>query len=184
MFVLLGRDPHAPILVEFWAAMRELIGEKHDKVQEARDCARHMRIFHSARRAEDALLRNRPDQNREEVVALREFAVAYDEWAEGNISRNELHAARAKVTTALFSTAVTQSRAPSKAGDQFTNRTHSVGRSPREEDVSVDSITEKLTAANQRIEGLIRVIGELLDKGHPPSPVQLRNLKKAIRRKI
>lgn len=42
MFVLLGRDKHAPALVEMWANMRELDGEDPAKVQEARDCAKAM----------------------------------------------------------------------------------------------------------------------------------------------
>lgn len=39
MFVLLGRDKHAPTLVWLWATMRELDGEDPAKVSEARECA-------------------------------------------------------------------------------------------------------------------------------------------------
>lgn len=49
MFVLLGRDRHAPELVEVWASLREDAGEDPEKVQEARDLANQMRewrIFH------------------------------------------------------------------------------------------------------------------------------------------
>jgi hypothetical protein len=42
MFVLLGRDKHAPALVWLWAALRELDGEKPEKVAEARDCCQAM----------------------------------------------------------------------------------------------------------------------------------------------
>lgn len=50
MFILLGRDPNAPICVENWADKREgliLAGERPEtdmeKVNEARNCARNMR---------------------------------------------------------------------------------------------------------------------------------------------
>jgi hypothetical protein len=42
MFVLLGRDRHAPMLVQLWASMRELDGEDKAKVTEARICATDM----------------------------------------------------------------------------------------------------------------------------------------------
>lgn len=45
MFVLLGRDRHAPLLVTLWAWMREIDGEDAAKVAEARDCAAQMRSF-------------------------------------------------------------------------------------------------------------------------------------------
>ena len=38
MFVLLGRDRHAPTLVWLWAVLRELDGEDEAKVREARQC--------------------------------------------------------------------------------------------------------------------------------------------------
>jgi hypothetical protein len=37
LFVLLGRDKHAPTLVWLWATLRELDGEDPAKVQEARE---------------------------------------------------------------------------------------------------------------------------------------------------
>ena len=42
MFVLLGRDRHAPLLVRLWARARKLAGEEADKVEEAHNCAEHM----------------------------------------------------------------------------------------------------------------------------------------------
>jgi hypothetical protein len=39
MFVLLGRDPMAGVLVRQWAAWREARGESKEKVAEARACA-------------------------------------------------------------------------------------------------------------------------------------------------
>ena len=42
MFVLLGRDKHAPTLVWLWATLRELDGEDPAKVAEARDCVAAM----------------------------------------------------------------------------------------------------------------------------------------------
>src|ERR1044072_2239185 len=38
MFVLLGRDKHAPTLVWLWSTLRELDNEDPAKVQEAREC--------------------------------------------------------------------------------------------------------------------------------------------------
>lgn len=43
MFILLGRDPFAPQLVELWATLRLLKGEDPAKVAEAQDCAASMR---------------------------------------------------------------------------------------------------------------------------------------------
>jgi hypothetical protein len=43
MFVLLGRDRHAPQLVEMWASMRATAGEDPAKVLEALKCAKAMR---------------------------------------------------------------------------------------------------------------------------------------------
>ena len=45
MFILLGRDPNAPSIVEAWADIRERDGEDATKVQEARDCANNMRTW-------------------------------------------------------------------------------------------------------------------------------------------
>jgi hypothetical protein len=42
MFVLLGRDKHAPTLVWLWATLRELDGEDEAKIIEARTCAAKM----------------------------------------------------------------------------------------------------------------------------------------------
>lgn len=42
MFVLLGRDKHAPTLVWLWATLRTLDGEDEAKVLEARTCAANM----------------------------------------------------------------------------------------------------------------------------------------------
>ena len=50
MFILLARDKHAPILVHFWAVLRELAGEDIAKVREARDCALAMVNWRKANR--------------------------------------------------------------------------------------------------------------------------------------
>lgn len=42
MFILLGRDKHAPTLVWLWATLRELDGEDPEKVREARECCAKM----------------------------------------------------------------------------------------------------------------------------------------------
>lgn len=42
MFVLLGRDKHAPAMVWLWATLREIDGEDAGRVAEARACAGNM----------------------------------------------------------------------------------------------------------------------------------------------
>jgi len=42
MFVLLGRDPAASLLVGLWADIRERMGEEPDKIAEARACGKAM----------------------------------------------------------------------------------------------------------------------------------------------
>jgi hypothetical protein len=49
MFVLLARDPLAPILVEAWASLREHAAGNPLKVAEARDCAKAMRTWKAKR---------------------------------------------------------------------------------------------------------------------------------------
>lgn len=49
MFVLLGRDKHAPMLVRLWAEIRALDGEDDHKVQEAIRCAGFMEMFREER---------------------------------------------------------------------------------------------------------------------------------------
>lgn len=49
MFILLGRDKHAPLLVKLWASMRELDGEDMAKVEEAYQCAIAMHRFRRER---------------------------------------------------------------------------------------------------------------------------------------
>ena len=51
LFVLLGRDRHAPMLVRLWARMREEEGEAPEKVAEARSCAAAMEAYREARAA-------------------------------------------------------------------------------------------------------------------------------------
>ncbi len=45
MFVLLARDPHASLLVDLWADLRELHAGNPSKVAEARECALTMREY-------------------------------------------------------------------------------------------------------------------------------------------
>jgi hypothetical protein len=45
MFVLLARDPLAPILVELWASLRAHAAGNPSKVAEARECAAAMREY-------------------------------------------------------------------------------------------------------------------------------------------
>jgi hypothetical protein len=45
MFILLARDPLAPILVELWASIKEMNGENKSKVDEALNCASSMRVW-------------------------------------------------------------------------------------------------------------------------------------------
>jgi hypothetical protein len=45
MFVLLGRDPHAPLLVRMWAELRKLHAGNPSKVAEALECADQMEVW-------------------------------------------------------------------------------------------------------------------------------------------
>lgn len=45
MFVLLGRDRHAPGLVRLWALLRARVGEDEEKIAEALACADAMDTF-------------------------------------------------------------------------------------------------------------------------------------------
>lgn len=49
MFVLLARDPDAPLLVLLWARIRRRAGEDPDKVAEAEACADAMRTWKDKR---------------------------------------------------------------------------------------------------------------------------------------
>lgn len=49
MFVLLARDPLAPILVELWASLRAHAAGNPSKVAEARTCAESMRVWRAAK---------------------------------------------------------------------------------------------------------------------------------------
>ena len=49
MFVLLARDPLAPVLVRLWADLREHFADNPPKVREARTCAYAMEIWRTAR---------------------------------------------------------------------------------------------------------------------------------------
>lgn len=42
MFILLARDPHAPVLVRFWADWQAADGKSPEKIKEALDCANAM----------------------------------------------------------------------------------------------------------------------------------------------
>lgn len=48
VFVLLARDPHAPELIDAWAAERATGGENAEKVMEAVGCAEAMRVWRLA----------------------------------------------------------------------------------------------------------------------------------------
>lgn len=52
MFILLGRDPYAPDLVEAWADRREAERGPSTKVDEARACAEAMRRWQATTPAE------------------------------------------------------------------------------------------------------------------------------------
>ena len=54
LFVLLARDPHAPMLVDLWASLRELHAGNPSKVKEARDCAMLMRNWRDTEKPPDA----------------------------------------------------------------------------------------------------------------------------------
>jgi len=54
IFVLLGRDPDAPLLVDLWASLRGLRKPDSEKPAEARACAEAMRAWQAAHAGPDA----------------------------------------------------------------------------------------------------------------------------------
>lgn len=50
IFVMLGRDKHAPQLVELWARIRDEVGDDPEQVNDARKCANDMRKYRYAKR--------------------------------------------------------------------------------------------------------------------------------------
>lgn len=44
-FILRAKDPHAPAIVELWAALRESEFGPTGKFQEAKNCAKEMRLW-------------------------------------------------------------------------------------------------------------------------------------------
>ena len=64
MFILLGRDKHAPRRVRDWADARESAGEDPAKVQEARDCANAMVSFRAEREKRKARAAEREIEDR------------------------------------------------------------------------------------------------------------------------
>ena len=78
MFILLGRDRHAPQLVEMWAGMRAEAGEDPAKAQEALKCAKAMRVWR---------MRNRPTPDFDRDIR---FALVFAGWIrcdEANVER-------------------------------------------------------------------------------------------------
>lgn len=53
MFVLLGRDKHAPELVRRWVELRLADGESAEKTGDALDCAEAMERFRELRNAKN-----------------------------------------------------------------------------------------------------------------------------------
>lgn len=51
MFILLARDPMAPMLVRLWAAQRYQEHEDPAKVAEARECAEAMEVWRKEHRS-------------------------------------------------------------------------------------------------------------------------------------
>ncbi len=56
MFILLGRDVDAPVLVWMWARLRKARGEDAAKIEEAESCALKMGEWLRARGKEETLL--------------------------------------------------------------------------------------------------------------------------------
>lgn len=78
MFILLARDPLAPLLVSLWAKMRQKLdyGEDKLKIDEAINCVGEMRLW---------MTLNRPNKNYEfaenafsSVIVEESIAIAFD----------------------------------------------------------------------------------------------------------
>ena len=66
MFVLLARDPLAPILVDLWASMRTLAFGNPAKIHEARVCAEAMRKHFGTIQMIDDAYQSDPTTTKEE----------------------------------------------------------------------------------------------------------------------
>lgn len=90
MFVLLGRDKHAPALVRLWAEMRRLDGEEPAKVSEAVLCAAHMESYRAQReRVSSSPISKFIDECMRHVSGARtsagELYNAYVTWCAGGL---------------------------------------------------------------------------------------------------
>jgi hypothetical protein len=75
MFILLARDPLAPILVKLWADLREHAAGNPSKVAEARMCALAMKQWRQTQQAD-------PPASAEEPIELLKLAAAAPEPAD------------------------------------------------------------------------------------------------------
>lgn len=84
MFILLGRDQDAPVLVRLWASLRQRAGERQEKVAEALACARSMDDWRRGKNpaSEPATFKTTDDAERQEAMAIADAAVTALEQAE------------------------------------------------------------------------------------------------------
>jgi hypothetical protein len=96
MFILLGRDPFAPKLVDLWASSRAIDGEDRTKVDEAFACASAMRDWlRKLGKEEKRTLRDKIDDAYDEVQKLMyEVVDAAVEWHKGGGDNWEAEAER------------------------------------------------------------------------------------------
>jgi hypothetical protein len=66
VFVLLGRDPVASLVVEYWAELRAVLSHKNgpEQLNEALDCAREMRTWAEAHGKEEQVRKIREVEKR------------------------------------------------------------------------------------------------------------------------
>ncbi len=110
LFILLGRDKHAPTLVWLWAALRELDGERPEVVKESRECAVKMIKY--------AAERGRPSVGLGQSVLAGVFELIRGANAAGEKALNSpssLDVVRAWFTTTKFESAADPATEP--AGD-------------------------------------------------------------------
>ena len=91
MFVLLGRDPSACVLVALWADIREAMGEDPAKVQEARECASALARWAIAQGKQEKILKAAdlafPEDDRERSMAFADVLekILPIDWSEPQV---------------------------------------------------------------------------------------------------
>ncbi|MEK6323586.1 MAG: hypothetical protein AABN33_18250 [Acidobacteriota bacterium] len=121
-FILLARDPLAPLLVEIWAQLRAEASQEDDSamVEEARECADSMREWRAKRRPEKRLLLETVDAGRLAKKALAYLGDSAEHaigtFAEDGSTHSDLIALARKVQASRESSIISPIEMPCEGG--------------------------------------------------------------------